>query len=49
MSLDTDDICKRFDSLVSLKNNKKESISILQKEYERGYFGILNVLKTNNR
>jgi adenine specific DNA methylase Mod len=45
---DVNKICAKFDALF-VTHNKKESISILQKEYERGYFSILNVLKANNR
>jgi hypothetical protein len=41
-------LCTRYDELYTTKT-KKESIAILEKEFQRGYFSILNILKAKER
>lgn len=41
-------ICERYDELHKEKT-KKDSMLILEKEFERGHFSIVNILKANGR
>lgn len=41
-------LCARYDDLYASKT-KKDSIAILEKEFQRGYFSILNILKAKKR